>query len=319
MEIKSVTCVGAGLIGHGWATLFASKGFKVTLQDLSEAILDQALQQIRRNLEFLAEKGLLNIETRHDSLNRVKVTTNLEEAVGEAEYVQESVFESYKAKKEVFKVMDAVASPQAILASSTSTLKMTVIQKAARKPQRCIVAHPWNPPYLMPLVEIILGKKTSHETAEATRDFMRRLGKVPVLQKKEVSGTMGNRLAAALWREAIDLVDKGVAELEDVDKAVSAGPGIRWAILGPHLSYHLGGGKGGIEYYLRHLGPSMAARWRTLATWTSLSPAAERKIIKGVKRAKLIEEKPIEGIIKWRDEKLVELLKVLYGEGSTHY
>ncbi len=199
-------------------------------------------------------------------------------------------------------MMDAAASPHAILASSTSTLKMTTIQKVVDGPERCIIAHPWNPPHLMPLVEIIPGKKTSHETVEATREFMAKLGKVPVLQKKEVSGTIGNRLAAALWREAIDLVDKGVAELEDVDKAVSAGPGTRWAVLGPHLSYHLGGGRQGIDYFIRHLGPAMAARWRSLATWAAMSPSVEKKIINGVKGTKLIQEKPIEEIVRWRDE-----------------
>jgi len=314
MEIERVACVGAGLIGHGWATLFTWRGYRVALQDLRREILDQALYRMRRNLEFLAEKGLLRGETCEDSLRRVEVTTDLEEAVREADYVQESVFESYKAKKEVFKLMDATAPSHAVLASSTSTLKMTIIQKVVEKPERCIVAHPWNPPHLMPLVEVIPGKKTAPETVEATREFMRRLDKVPVLQKKEVSGTIGNRLTAALWREAIDLVDKGVAELEDVDKAVSAGPGIRWAVLGPHLSYHLGGGRGGIEYFLHHLGPAMESRWRSLAAWTSLPPSAERKIIEGVKRAELIQEKSMEEITRWRDEKLLELLKVLYGE-----
>jgi len=302
MKIKKLACIGTGLIGQGWASLFAWKGYKVILQDLKEDILDQALYQTRRNLEFLAEKGLLKGDACEDSLRRVEVTTNLEEAVRDADYVQESVFERYKVKKEVFKMMDAAASPHAILASSTSTLKMTTIQKVVDGPERCIIAHPWNPPHLMPLVEIIPGKKTSHETVEATREFMAKLGKVPVLQKKEVSGTIGNRLAAALWREAIDLVDKGVAELEDVDKAVSAGPGTRWAVLGPHLSYHLGGGRQGIDYFIRHLGPAMAARWRSLATWAAMSPSVEKKIINGVKGTKLIQEKPIEEIVRWRDE-----------------
>jgi len=283
---------------------------------LKEETLEHALSQIRRNLKFLAEKNLLKGESYEDCLGRIRVTTDLVEAVGDADYVQESVYESYKVKKEVFKLMDMAAPPDTILASSSSTLKMTVIQKATERPERCIVAHPWNPPHLMPLVEIIPGKKTSSETVMATKELMIMLGKVAVVQKKEVSGTIGNRLAAALWREAIDLVYKGVAELEDVDKAVSAGPGIRWAILGPHLSYHLGGGRGGIEYFLRHLGLAMADRWRTLATWTSIPPLAERKIIRGVKKMKMVQEKPTEEIAKWRDGKLVDLLKILYGEGE---
>jgi len=313
MRIRKVSCVGAGLIGHSWATLFAWKGYQVALQDLNEETLEHASSGIRRNLEFLAETGLLNAESCEKCLEKVKLTTDLSGAVGDADYVQESVYESYKAKKEVFRSMDAAAKTDAVLASSSSTLKMTVIQKATRKPERCIVAHPWNPPHLMPLVEIVPGKRTSPEVTEATKEFMTHLGKVPVVQKKEVSGTIGNRLAAAVWREAIDLVYRGVAELEDVDKAVSAGPGIRWAILGPHLSYHLAGGSEGIEYFLKHLGPAMAARWRTLATWTSIPSAAERKIVEAIGKTKMVQEKRVEDIAKWRDNKLVAVLKILYG------
>jgi len=307
MGITKVTCVGSGLIGHGWATLFAWKGYEVTLQDLKENILRNALSQVRRNLQFLDEHELLQSESFEDCLARIRTTTDLKESVGEADYVQESVYEK------VFKSMDAAAPSHTILASSSSTLKMSVIQRGTEKPDRCIVAHPWNPPHLMPLVEIIPGSRTPAETIEATKEFMTRLGKVAVVQKKEVSGTLGNRLAAALWREAIDLVDKGVADLEDIDKAVSAGPGIRWAVLGPHLSYHLGGGEGGIEYYLRHLGPAMAARWRTLATWTSIPPSAEKKIVQGVSKMRLLKEKSFAEIADWRDKKLLELVKALYG------
>ena len=314
-QIKKVACIGAGLIGHGWATLFAWKGLDVKLHDLSWDVLKNALERIEGNLKFLDESGLLRGCGWREALDRVEATVKLEEAVEEAEYVQESVFESYEAKKKVFKRLDEATQPETILASSTSTLKMTEIQRAVERPGRCIVAHPWNPPHLMPLVEVIPGKETSAETVEVTREFMKTLGKVPVLQRKEVTGTIGNRLAAALWREAIDLVAKGVADLEDVDMAVSAGPGIRWAILGPHLSYHLGGGEGGIEYFIEHLGSAMEARWRSLARWTSLPKSAKKKIIEGVKSARLIRERSMTDLIRWRDEKLVELLKVLYGEG----
>jgi 3-hydroxyacyl-CoA dehydrogenase len=188
MQINKVACVGAGLIGHGWATLFAWKGCDVTLQDLKEDTLKNALSQVRRNLQFLSEHELLGAESCEDCLGRIRTTTDLREALGEADYIQESVYESYKAKKEVFKLMDAAAPPHTILASSSSTLKMSVIQKATEKPDRCIVAHPWNSPHLMPLVEIILGRRTSAETKEATKEFMTKLGKVTVVQKKEVSG-----------------------------------------------------------------------------------------------------------------------------------
>ena len=319
MKINKVTCIGAGLIGQGWTTLFTWKGFEVTLQSRKKKTIDYAMSQIRRNLEFLVESRLLGRNSCKECLERIKTTTDLVRAVNEADFVQESVYESYEVKKEVFKLMDATVPPNTILASSSSTLNMTVIQKTTNKPGRCIVAHPWNPPHLMPLVEIIPGKETSKETIKTTKEFMNRLGKVPVVQKKEVVGTIGNRLAAALWREAIDLVDKGVAELEYIDKAVSAGPGIRWAILGPHLSYHLGGGKKGIEHYLRHLGPAMSARWSKLATWTSIPPPAEKKIIQGIKQMKLTKKMSVEEISELRDKTLAELLRILYGESKRRF
>jgi len=316
MSIKKVVCVGAGLIGHSWATLFAWKGYRVVLQDINETALEYALAKIRRNLNFLAEKGLLKDEKPEDIFQKIEVTTNLDEAVEKADYIQESVPERYSIKKEIFRRIDSSTQPQTIIASSTSTLKMTRIQEVTEHPKRRIIAHPWNPPHLMPLVEIIPGKRTSLETVEATRSFMTTLGKVVVLQKKETAGSMGNRLAAALWREAISLVDEGIADLEDVDKAVSAGPGLRWAIIGPHLSYHLGGGKGGIEHFLDHLGPAMESRWKSLAKWTTLPPSAKKKIIEGIKNHSVIKEKSTEELIRWRDNKLVELLKILYGEND---
>ncbi|MGQ9544019.1 MAG: 3-hydroxyacyl-CoA dehydrogenase NAD-binding domain-containing protein [Candidatus Bathyarchaeia archaeon] len=312
MGSGEVACVGAGLIGHSWATLFAWRGYKVKLYDSKVEALKSAIERIRGNLEFLAGNGLLDPKICGEALARIRVTGDLGEAVGEAEYVQESVYESYRVKKKIFEEMDKVAPAETILASSSSTLKMTLIQRVVRRPGRCVVAHPWNPPHLMPLVEIIPGRETKPETVEAARTLMTNLGKVAVIQRREVSGTIGNRLAAALWREAIDLVYKGVADLEDVDKAASAGPGIRWAILGPHLSYHLGGGEGGIEYYLKHLGPAMASRWRSMAKWTEIPPKAERKIIQGIKDMRLLREKSIEEVARWRDEKLIELLKILY-------
>ena len=317
MQVKNVACVGAGLIGSGWGTLLAWKGYQVALQDLRAETLEKALSQIERNLELLSEVGLLEAESPERCLERTRPTTKLTEALREAHYVQESVYENYNVKKDVFKSMDAIAPRDAILASSSSTLKMSTIQKATENPDRCIVAHPWNPPHLMPLVEIVPGKNTSCDVVNATQEFMTELGKVAVVQKKEVSGTIGNRLAASLWREAIDLVHSGVAELEDIDKAVSAGPGIRWAILGPYLSYHLGGGTGGIESFLSHLGPAMEARWRTLATWTAIPHSGQEKITHDIRKMPVVQDKPIEEIVRWRDEKLAELLRVLYG-GNRH-
>jgi len=311
---KQVACVGVGLIGHGWATLFAWKGYDVAIYDASDVSTRKALSRIKQNLVFLRKEGLLKRDSPEACFRRIKVSKNIDDAVNNSQYIQESVYEKYKTKKEVFKMIDRFAPKNAIIASSSSTLKMSNIQKSADSPERCILVHPWNPTHLMPLVEIVAGKKTSKKTVEVTKEFMTKLGKVAIVQKKEVNGTIGNRLAAALWREAIDLVYKGVVELEDIDKAVNAGPGMRWAVIGPHLSYHLGGGSGGIEYYLHHIGPTMASRWRSLAKWVAIPQAAENKIVEGVKKTKILQEKSIDDVVKWRDKRLALLLKSLYNQ-----
>jgi len=313
MEIREVACVGAGLIGHSWATLFSMKGYPVNLHDLSDDILARALKHARVNLNFLASKGFLRLDEVEEALERIRPTTSIAEAVRDVDYVQESVSEKYEVKKPIFREIDSIVRGDAILASSSSALSITEIQRATDSPERCLIAHPWNPPHLMPLVELIPGEETSPETVEITREFMVGLGKIPVVQKKESIGAIGNRLAAALWREAISLVDEGVADVEDVDRALAAGPALRWAVMGVHLTYHLGGGEGGIRGFIDHLGPSMSLRWRSMATWDSIPYSAARKVIEGVEKSEIVKTKTMDEIKEWRDEKLVELIKVLYG------
>jgi len=301
MGIRRIACVGAGLIGHSWATLFAVKGLFVNLQDLKEETLTEAMTRIKSNVKFLAEKGVIRKGEAEAALKRIKTTTSLSEAVRDADYVQESVFESYEVKKKVFSEMDAEAPLEAILASSSSALLMSEIQKATAKPDRCLIAHPFNPPHLIPLVELVPGNKTSPETIKTTYEFMLKLGKVPVVLKKEVLGYIANRLSRRLYEEAVDLVDDGVATVEDVDRALSAGPGIRWAIMGPHLTYHLGGGPGGIEQWFETFGQDF-------------SSSAAKKVIEGVKEMEIVKKKSMEELVRWRDEKLVQLLRIIYGE-----
>jgi 3-hydroxyacyl-CoA dehydrogenase len=309
-EIKKIGVIGAGTIGSGWATFFAMKGYHVELQDINEAILTRATQCIRLNVDFLAERGLIKNEAIEPTLDRIIKTTKLKEAVSDVDYVQESTFESYDVKKRIFKEMDSVCPKHAIIASSSSGLLMSEIQRVTNKPERCIIAHPFNPPHLMPLVEIVPGKQTSEKTASTVYDFFVRLGKVPVLLKKEIPGYIANRLSAALWREAIDLVNEGIATVEDVDKALSAGPGLRWALMGPHMTYHLGGGKGGIEYFIDHLGPAFESWWQSMNTWTAIPYFAVKKIERGIKDE--MGTRTLEEVAKWRDEKLIDLLKIIW-------
>ena len=263
MEINKVVCVGAGLIGQGWATLFSSKGFEVILQDLNETILKQSVVAVRSNLRFLEANHFLKKKESDAALKRIKTGTSIGEAVAHADYVQESVLDNYDLKRKVFKEMDRAAPDHAILASSSSGLLMTEIQRVTTRPHRCVLVHPILPLYLLPLVEIVGGEQTSAETVMAAYDFMKRLGKSPVSLKREVPGYIVNRLQAALLREAIDLVDKGVASPEDVDKAFCTGIGLRDPIIGPFLRIHLAGN--GVERFIKNYAQSYRNRWETTA------------------------------------------------------
>ena len=309
MDIHKVVCVGAGLIGQGWATLFSSAGIEVILQDVTETVLEKAIEGVKSNLIFLEAKSLLKQGEANAALKRIKTSRLIGEAVREADYVQESVPDRYDFKKQVFREMDVAAPDHAILASSSSGLLMTEIQKATRKPRRCVLVHPVLPVFLIPLVEIAGGEQTSRETLTATYDFMKRLGKVPVLLKREVSGYIVNRLQAALLREAIDLVDKDIVSAEDVDKAFCMGIGLRDPIVGPFLRIHLAGD--GVERFIENYSQSYRYRWETMETWTSIPPSAAEKIVKGVKEMEMVRSRKLEEIKIWRDEMLVKLLNVL--------
>jgi 3-hydroxypropionate dehydrogenase (NADP+) len=305
--VKRVACVGSGLVGQGWASLFALAGYKVTLVDVNEKVLGDALERTESKMRFLEEAELAKGAER--ASKRLSTTTNMTEAVGGADFVQESVFESYSAKKEVYGKMDEVADRRVILSSSSSGLMMSEIQKAARRhPERCIVSHPWNPSYLVPLVELSPGNLTSPETVKRTYALMEDIGKVPVVLKKEVPGFIANRLSAALWREALNLVDMGVTSVEDVDKAIVNGPGLRWAIMGPYLTYHLGGGRGGIEYLLKHIDVSKAKWLETMAKWTETPESAVEKAVKGVHELELVKSHSYDELEEWRDGLMVDIL-----------
>ncbi len=309
MEIRKVTCIGAGLIGQGWATLFSSAGHEVILQDVTEAVLEKSIKGVESNLRFLEAEKFLKRGEADAALERIKVDTSVRQAVRDADYIQESVPDNYDSKKKVFREMDAAAPSHAILASSSSGLLMTEIQKVTMKPQRCVLVHPALPVYLLPLVEIVGGERTDRDTPMTAYDFMKSLGKTPVLLKREVPGYIINRLQAALLREAIDLVDKGVASAEDVDTAFCMGIGLRDPIIGPFLRIHLAGD--GIELFFEKLSESYRNRWKTMETWTSIPPLAAKKVISGVKEMEVIRTKTLEEIKSWRDEMLVKLLRLV--------
>jgi 3-hydroxypropionate dehydrogenase (NADP+) len=312
MEIRKVACVGAGLIGQGWATLFSSAGLEVILQDVTETVLERSMEAVKSNLRFLEANKLLKRGEGDVALKKIKMSTLIGEAVRDADYVQESVPDNYDFKKQVFREMDIAAPDHAILASSSSGLLMTEIQKVTLKPQRCVLVHPALPVYLLPLIEIVGGEQTDRETATVACDFMKRLGKTPVLLKREVPGYIINRLQAALLREAIDLVDKGVASAEEVDKAFCMGVGLRDPIIGPFLRIHLAGD--GVERFIENFSQSYRNRWETMETWTSIPPSAVKKIVDGVKEMDVVRTKTLDEIKSWRDEMLVKFLRLVHGK-----
>lgn len=307
--IRRIGVVGAGVIGSSWAAFYASKGLEVKLYDIDPAFRRKGLRMTSENIEALREGGMLSAEAAEEARNKVTTSDDLNEAVADVQWVQESAAENYETKQKLFGALDEAASPDAVLASSSSGLLMTEIQKHARHPERCLIAHPFNPPHLIPLVELVPGAKTGPETVSAAKSFFERLGKVPVVLKKEAPGHIANRLAAALWREATDIVLRGVASVEDVDRALSAGLGLRYALMGQHLIYHLGGGEGGMAHFIEHLGPAFERWWRDMADWTSLPPHAKEALVRGVQE-ETGGKSPGE-IAKWRDERLIKLLKII--------
>ena len=309
MDIRNVACIGAGLIGQGWATLFSSRGLEMTLHDVAEAILDNSIERVSSNLMFLESNNLLKQGEADAALKRIRPTTDLAEAVAHADYVQESVPDNYEIKKHVFQELDAQAPHHTILASSASGLLMTEIQKVTTRPERCVLAHPVLPAHLIPLVEIVGGEHTSPSTVKATRDFMKSIGKTPVVLNREIPGYIVNRLQAALLREAIDLVHKGIASASDVDTAFCMGIGLRDPLIGPFLRIHLAGS--GVERFIENFSRSYQYRWETMETWTSIPPSAAKSIIKGVNEMEVVRTKTLEEIKSWRDELLIKILKLL--------
>ena len=275
-------------MGHSWATLFATKGYRVSLQDVNDENLGRAVGWIRTALELLAEKGVITDSEIEPSLGRVTPTTDLGEAVEEADFVLESVFENYAVKRAIFKEMDAHAPEEAILATGSSRLLITEIQKATERPERCIGAHGFNPPHLVPLVEIVPGEATSPETVERTRALMEGLGKTPVVVRKEVAGYLGNRIQSAVLQAARDIVESGIATVEEVDIAVSTGIGLRWALYGPFAVTYFNTPSHLIDRY-----------------------GLSGLVAEGFQEHSLMKGKTFDEMVRWRDGKLIDMLRVL--------
>lgn len=230
---EHIAVVGAGLMGHGLAQVFASKGHEVRLTDVSVAVLAGALEQIRSNLTRLANGGIGVLEDIETILKNIRAVKSLKETVQGARFVVEAIAENLGLKQQLFREMEDYCSPNAVLASNTSVISITEIASKAKRKERIVGTHFWNPPYLIPLVEVVPGSKTSSEVVNYTCELLKTAGKHPVKVKRDVPGFVGNRLQHALWREAISIVEQGIADAATVDEVIKQGFGIRLPILGP--------------------------------------------------------------------------------------
>ncbi len=258
--MTSVGIVGAGLIGAGWAVQMMAAGYRVVATDSDPAAEDRLAETVARTWPRRAAMGLAD-GARADNWRFVR---RIDALPTDLELVQECVLDVASVKRQVFQGLDAHLPEEVPIASSTSALVMTPFQDDMRAPQRLFTGHPMTPPYLMPLVEVSGGNKTDPAILDWAMAFYERAGMVPVRLNREIVGHIVNRLQAALYREAVNLVVEGIADVASVDKAVTHGPGLRQSVLGPHLAYHLAGGSGGFRRYMEHLGPSQERRWADL-------------------------------------------------------
>jgi 3-hydroxyacyl-CoA dehydrogenase len=272
-EINRVAIVGTGLIGGSWAACFLAHGLDVVATDPAPESKDRVRHYVEAAWPALTKIGLAP----GASISRLRFEASLEEALEGADMVQENAPEREALKIKLFADIDSILPPPALLASSTSGIPMSRIQSECKHPERCVTGHPFNPAHLIPLVEVVGGAKTSAETIERAMRFYTAMGKRALHIRKEIGGHVANRLQAALYREVAYLIDQDVVSVADADAAVCMGPGLRWALMGPNLIYHLGGGPGGIHHFLEHFTGLMTACWADLGS-PDLGPELQKRL-----------------------------------------
>jgi 3-hydroxyacyl-CoA dehydrogenase len=282
---RKVAVIGAGDIGTGWAALCASAGWPVTVFDSNARMVERAFSEVPRRARALValehatqgivERGLLEFHQGRSLLQAVK----------DADWVIEAIHEDLLAKQKLMEAIELIAGPDALITSSSSGVPPAELFARCRRLERMLVAHPLNPPELIPLVELVPTPRTAPASIARALDYLRSLGRMPIVLKKAVPGYVVGRVAAAVWRECIDLVLAGVIDVSDLDRAVSLGPALGWAAAGPHLTYHLGAGEGGVPLFLQQLLAAFESWWGDLAKWQRLEPDQQRALVQAVVRA----------------------------------
>lgn len=300
-KVRRVAVVGTGVIGASWVAYFLARGLEVSATDPMPGAEQRLREAVARHWPSLEVLGL----TAGASQDRLQFHAQLEDALAGVDFVQENGPEREDLKIDLFRRMDAALPAQVVLASSSSGLLMSKVQAACVHPQRVVLGHPFNPPHLIPLVEVIGGERTSAEAVQAAMDFYTAIGKKAIHVRKEVKGHIANRLQAALWREAFHLVEQGVASTEDVDTAIAYGPGLRWALMGPFMNLNLSGGEGGIQHLLDHLGPPIESWWADLGT-PAITESLKATLREGVQQQ--MQGLQANDVAAERDQLLVQLL-----------
>ena len=309
--IRRIAVIGSGVIGASWSALFLAKGFNVIANDIAPSAEGSLRNFVQAAWPALKRLGL----SPGASQSNLEFTTSLPDAVSGADLIQENGPERIELKQKLYGQLDALVPAEVIIASSSSGLIMSEIQKGTTAhPERCVIAHPFNPPHLIPLLEIVGGEKTSEETIRRTMEFYSSIGKQTVRLHKELPGHVANRLQAAVARECYHLVAEGVLSAADVDAALSWGPGLRWGVMGNMMLNHLGGGPGGIEHFLHQFAGPLAVSWKSLGS-PVLTPEVQKKLIDSVHAE--VGSRSIPELEAERDEVLLGLIELRTGRAKA--
>ncbi|KAA1176513.1 3-hydroxyacyl-CoA dehydrogenase [Rhizobium tropici] len=302
-SIRRIAIVGTGVIGASWAALYLARGFDVVATDPAPDAESNLRKYVDEAWELLTKVGLSPGATP----DRLSFTSDMRSALSAADFVQENGPERPDFKIGLFADMDDIAPAHAILASSSSSLTMSVIQSRCKHPERCVIGHPFNPPHIIPLVEVVGGAKTSPAVIEQAMKFYTSIGKRPILLRKEIPGHVANRLQVALYKEVMYLIEQGVLSVADADDAVCWGPGLRWGIMGPNLQFHLGGGTGGIKHFMEHIIAGLSPLFDALGN-PNITADLKQQIIDGVLRE--AGPRSVEQLAKEENEMLLALLRL---------
>ena len=301
--IKKIAVIGTGVIGSGWIVRFLAHNKKVIAYDKDIRLKKKIIKEIKRTWPYV--RKLFN--KKKLKLKNFKYVTSIQEALKEADFVQECAPENYKLKTKLMEIIGKYSKPNVIISSSSSGLLPSKIYSKCKNPSRTIIAHPFNPVYMLPGVEIVPGKRTKKNFLKKAYKFYKSVSMNPIMIKKELPGYLSDRLQEALWREALHIVNEGYASTKELDRAIEDGPGMRWSLMGTFLTFHLAGGNAGMKHMLEQFGPALKLPWTKLKA-PRLSNKLSNRVIAGTK--KQARGKSVAEISKIRDEYLLNLQKM---------